>query len=80
VQHRAARPVVRRDVLGLAGGVERDQDRSADRLSADLRGVVLEEPIVAVAAREVELLLVVELADSAARAGSAFPMYVGVTT
>jgi hypothetical protein len=55
-QQRAARPLVRRDALGLPGGVAGDEHDAADRLAADLGGVVLEPVVVAERAGEVELL------------------------
>jgi len=64
-QQRTAWPVVRRDVLGLPGGVRGDQDGAAGGLAAGPSGVVLEEAIVAVGAGEVELLVLVERADRA---------------
>src|SRR6188472_4500139 len=62
-QQRTAWPVVRRDVLGLPGRVACDQGDTADRLAADLSGVVLEEAVVAPGASEVELLALIQRAD-----------------
>src|SRR6266568_1400156 len=62
-QQRAAWPVVRRDVPGLPGGVAGNQDDRADGLAADLSGVVLEEAVVAVGAGEVELPVLIQLAN-----------------
>jgi len=64
-QQRAARPVVRGDVLGLTGSVTPDHDGAADRLAADMSCVVLEPAVVAVGAGEVELLVLVQRADRA---------------
>src|SRR5713226_9636455 len=62
-QQRAPWPVVRRDVLGLPGGVASDQDDTADGLAADLSGVVLKEAVAAHGADEVELLVLIQRAD-----------------
>ena len=60
----AAWPVTRHDVLGLPGGVTGDQDDTADGLTVDLSDVVLEEAVVAVGAGELELLVVIQRADT----------------
>src|SRR5713226_1178692 len=59
-QQRAPWPVVRRDVLGLPGGVASDQDDTADGLAADLSGVVLEPAVVAAGTGELDLLVVIQ--------------------
>jgi hypothetical protein len=48
--------VVHHDVLGLSCGVACDRDDDAERLTLDLRGVVLEEAVITVATCEVEVL------------------------
>src|SRR5262245_49607922 len=55
-QQRVAWPVVHHDALGLPGGVAGDRDDDAEGLAFDLRGVVLEEAVVAVVAGEAEVL------------------------
>ena len=63
-QECAPGPVVADDVLSLAGGVAGDHGVVADDLAGDPGGVVLEETVLAVGAGEVELLHVIERADS----------------
>src|SRR5215813_4201488 len=63
-KQRAAWPVIRHDVLGLATGISRHEDDTLDRFAADVCGVVLKDAGVAVRADEVELLLVIERADT----------------
>src|SRR5262245_6185875 len=48
-------------MLGLPGGVAGDGDDDFERLALDLRGVVLEEAVVAVVAGEVEVLELIQL-------------------
>ena len=51
-------------MLGLPGGVTRDQDDTANGLTVDLGDVVLEEAVIAVGAGELEFLVLVQRADS----------------
>ena len=53
--------MVYHDVLGLPGGVAGDGDDDFERLALDLRGIVLEEAVVAVVASEVEVLELIQL-------------------
>ena len=46
-QHGTAWPVTRHDLFRLPGGVEADQDDTADGLATDLCDVVLEKAVVA---------------------------------
>src|ERR671932_1303086 len=62
-QQRAARPVARRDVLGLPVGIAAYQDNSADGLATDCSDVVLEKAVFAAGAGEVELLALIQRAD-----------------
>ena len=59
-QHRAARPVVHDQMLGLTGGAAGNRDDNAGGLAVDLRGVVLKEAVVTVGAGVVEVLELVE--------------------
>src|SRR5215471_13352116 len=59
-QQRGPGPVVRDDLLCLAGRVAGNQDDVAELLTADLRGVVLEEAVLAVGTGEVEPLTLIE--------------------
>src|SRR5262245_1398339 len=61
-QQRVAWPVVHHDVLGLPGDVAGDRDDDAEELALDLRGVILKKTIVAVGAREVEVLELIQFA------------------
>ena len=57
--NRVEGPVACHNVLRLAGGVTGNQDDTANGFTVDLGDVVLEEPVVAVRAGELELLVLV---------------------
>jgi hypothetical protein len=69
-QHRAARPVVNHGLPGQAAIVAGNGDDNADRLAADLRGVVLEEAVVSAWAGVVEVLVFIAAPSRATSSAS----------